>query len=257
MANSIGHRLPRQVTAPPARRPGPLTRVPFLPYPPATAFNPDAGELTLLNRTESHRLPIDWDRTNLSPLWNLELQYFHWMSPKVDPGQGLAYLLDWVRHQPNRSRSAAWNPFGVAMRVLQWTRLLDAWGAQLNSRSDTRLVLASLYRQARFLAKHQEFELPGNHLIKTAAGLYAAGRFFSGSEADTWERRAAEILLSEARAQTLPDGGHYERSPMYQILVLVDLLDVLNLTTQDSRWWRDLARSSSGKWPWWAVWSTP
>lgn len=226
--------LPVTPTTSPSPRTDSFSRVPFLPYPPAELFDPNSGRLTLLNLESAHRLPVAWERSDLPPLWVLELQYFHWLRPQLDPARGLDYLVDWIRRQPNRLGTAAWNPFGVAMRVLQWTRLLAAWRPALVTHPELQAVLASLYRQARFLAAHQEFEFLGNHLLKTAAGLYAAGRFFSGTEAADWERRAAAILLAQAEAQTLPDGGHYERSPMYHLLVLVDLLDVLNMTTEDS-----------------------
>ncbi len=38
-----------------------------------------------------------------------------------------------------------------------------------------------------------------------------------------------KILTQEAEEQFLPDGGHYERSPMYHSICLEDCLDVLNL----------------------------
>jgi uncharacterized heparinase superfamily protein len=238
----LGGGLPRTPETVPPPRAGVFARGSFLPYPPAREFEPDLGRLTLLNLEAEHRLPIAWNRDDLPPLWVLELQYFHWLNPSMDPRQGLAYMNDWVQNQPDRHDTAAWNPFGVAMRILHWTRLLDAWKTDLESCENRQAILASLYRQARFLASRQEFELLGNHLLKTATGLYSAGCFFSGPEADRWKRTAAKILLGQAQAQTLPDGGHYERSPMYQLLVLLDLLDVLNMTSENTEWREELAR---------------
>jgi len=63
-----------------------------------------------------------------------------------------------------------------------------------------------------------------------------------------------EILRQEIREQILPDGGHFERSPMYHSLVLEDLLDLINLATvfpsavptSDCGMWRDTASSMLG-----------
>ena len=37
------------------------------------------------------------------------------------------------------------------------------------------------------------------------------------------------LILKELKEQILDDGGHYERSPMYNALILEDLLDVYNI----------------------------
>src|SRR5207248_6384086 len=39
-------------------------------------------------------------------------------------------------------------------------------------------------------------------------------------------RRGIELLRRELGEQVLPDGGHYERSPAYHLVVLRDLLEV-------------------------------
>ena len=217
----------------------PFHRVPFLPYPAAKTFDPDAGSLSLLGIPAPHQIPVVWERQDLPPLWVLELQYFHWLTPDFNPQKGFDFMVDWVNNQPDSQGTMAWNPFGVAMRVMHWTRLLSAWLPALQEQQKLPSVIASLYRQARFLYTHLEFDLQGNHLIKTAVGLYASGCFFSGNEAEKWKARAIAVILDQARAQTLADGGHYERSPMYHLLVLVDLLDVVNMTPKGSVGWRD------------------
>lgn len=235
--------LPPVPTAELALRPGPFSSVPFLPYPAAKTFDPATGTLSLLGIPARHRVPVVWHRVDLPPLWVLELQYFHWLCTNFDPQKGFEFMVDWVRNQPDRQVTMAWNPFGVAMRLMHWTRLLSVWLPALQEQRELQSVITSLYRQARFLFTHLEFDLQGNHLIKTAAGLYSAGCFFSGNEAEKWKARAASVILDQAHAQTLADGGHYERSPMYHLLVLVDLLDIVNMTPEGSAQWRpDLVR---------------
>jgi uncharacterized heparinase superfamily protein len=52
--------------------------------------------------------------------------------------------------------------------------------------------------------------------------------YFRGPEAEEWLGRGVQILGQELDEQILPDGGHFERSPMYHALVLEDLLDLVN-----------------------------
>lgn len=169
-------------------------------------------------------------------LWQLELNYFHWMPADLPWPQARSWIADWLEHAPKDGHSQSWNPFGVAQRVLRWTRLIRGpWWDDLEVDPLRPALLRSLYAQCRFLAHHQEKELLGNHLLKTACALYAGARFFAGSEADGWLRLATVILRDELEVQILADGGHYERSPMYHLMVMVDLIDAYNITPINDR----------------------
>jgi uncharacterized heparinase superfamily protein len=91
-------------------------------------------------------------------------------------------------------------------------------------------MLDSLAMQVRWLGKRLETHLLGNHLWANAKALVTAGLFFDGDEADQWRRRGLAILLAELDEQILPDGGHFERSPMYHAIVLEDILDLAQLS---------------------------
>jgi uncharacterized heparinase superfamily protein len=69
----------------------------------------------------------------------------------------------------------------------------------------------------------------GNHLFANAKALVYAGLFFVGDEADTWLGKGLKILAREIPEQILPDGGQFERSPMYQALAVEDMLDLINI----------------------------
>ena len=55
-----------------------------------------------------------------------------------------------------------------------------------------------------------------------------AGFFFDGPEAGSWLGQGLSIYEREISRQILPDGGHFELSPMYHAIILEDLLDVIN-----------------------------
>jgi uncharacterized heparinase superfamily protein len=65
--------------------------------------------------------------------------------------------------------------------------------------------------------------------MKNTVALLFAGTFFAGDDADRWLTVSQHLLEREIDEQILPDGGHYERSPMYHSIVTQDLLDVANL----------------------------
>jgi hypothetical protein len=86
----------------------------------------------------------------------------------------------------------------------------------------------SLAVQARWLRRHIEWHLLGNHLFVNAKALVFAGLFFEGEEAAEWLAQGLKILRREVPEQVLADGGHFELSPMYHAIILEDLLDLLN-----------------------------
>ncbi len=92
-------------------------------------------------------------------------------------------------------------------------------------------VQHSLAVQVRYLRKPLEYHLLGNHLFANAKALTFAGLFFSGAEAEEWLAKGLILLQREIAEQILPDGGHFERSPMYHSIILEDILDLINLAT--------------------------
>src|SRR5699024_2284498 len=87
----------------------------------------------------------------------------------------------------------------------------------------------SLAVQVRWMRKRLEIHLLGNHLWANAKALLFVGTFFEGSEADKWLAKGLALIRRELDEQVLPDGGHFERSPMYHCILLEDLLDLLQL----------------------------
>ncbi len=182
-------------------------------------------------------------------LWTVTLHYHAWAYDLAEaaaaggPGSDEAaelfrhYVGDWMRRcalTAPGARALAWNAYAVATRLGWWVRsyrLLGrdrfrAWGAFGDE------FLACLGQQAAFLHGHLEWDLRANHLLRDAVGLAWAGRFFAGPEARRWLETAAALAREQAAEQVLPDGGHFERSPMYHLHVMEDFL-VLALLVED------------------------
>lgn len=190
-------------------------------------------------------------------LWTVTLHYHQWAyrlaelattgGPQSEQAGRLFehYLRSWIsgcgRTAPG-SRELAWNAYAIATRIGWWVRsfwtLGPAWFAARDALRQP--FLRSLWQQAGWLERHLEWDLRANHLLRDAVGLVWAGRFFQGREAERWLEKGVRLVLQQAEEQVLPDGGHFERSPMYHLDIMEDLLTVALLVAGSSaaeRFW--------------------
>jgi uncharacterized heparinase superfamily protein len=168
---------------------------------------------------------VDWEPSDMERLWIYNLHYFddlnardstqrmHWHRPLLDR---------WIVENPV-GRKDAWDPYPLSRRIVNWIK----WSLRGNEL--TQQVRNSLALQARWLMRHLEYHILGNHLLANAKALVYAGLFFSGPQAETWYTRGLRIFEQQLREQVADDGGHFELSPMYHATVLEDLLDLINL----------------------------
>ena len=188
---------------------------------------------------------IDWNRADWSRLWLYNAHYFDDLvaaEAASRTGWHRALVARWVAENPP-GQGAGWEPYPISLRIVNWVK----WFLAGNALDDS--ARHSLAVQARFLRKRLEIHLLGNHLWANAKALVFAGAFFEGSEADGWREAGLRLLRRELAEQVLRDGGHFERSPMYQAIVLGDILDLLQLSVLfpglfdpfDATCWRDAA----------------
>jgi uncharacterized heparinase superfamily protein len=67
----------------------------------------------------------------------------------------------------------------------------------------------------------------GNHLLEDAYALFIAAIYFSDAKLYV---KASRLLNQQLQEQVLPDGAHYEQSPMYHCIMLDRLLDCINFS---------------------------
>jgi uncharacterized heparinase superfamily protein len=125
----------------------------------------------------------------------------------------------------------AWTPHSVSLRLLNWARFYAWADLETHDREFAALVRHQLWKNARVLENHVEYDLGGNHLIENGAGLAVAGAFLDDD--DLWDH--AVRVLVDAADQFLADGGHFELSPMYHVLTLTRYLTVLDLCRETGR----------------------
>ncbi|WP_138004391.1 alginate lyase family protein [Halalkalirubrum salinum] len=93
-----------------------------------------------------------------------------------------------------------------------------------------RELAREIYKNALFLRNHVEQDVGGNHLVENGVALIAAGVAFDGEpDAHDWLDTGQSILKMVCERQFLDDGCHFERSPMYHVLVLTRLITACNL----------------------------
>ncbi|WP_295405256.1 alginate lyase family protein [uncultured Thiocystis sp.] len=170
---------------------------------------------------------IDWNASDRPKLWLYNLHYFDYLQqPSLDQADGIALILDWVERNPP-FQGNGWEPYPISLRIVNWLKFLCR--ERLDPATEARIA-QSLYQQARHLRRTLEYHLLANHLFKNGVALLFAGALMKGGrEPEEWSRKGVEILRAEIAEQILPDGGHFERSPMYHAIILEDVLDCLNL----------------------------
>ncbi len=128
-----------------------------------------------------------------------------------------ALLERWIDEHPARPGDP-WHPYPLSTRVGNWIAALTLEPALGSER-----VSVSLWHQLGHLRGNVEDDILGNHVIRNARALVLGGVAFAD---DGLLRHGLDLLTRELPEQVLPDGGHYERSPVYQLVVLRDLLEV-------------------------------
>lgn len=201
----------------------PLSEAVFIPKPPGTS---DFDAFTFLNAT--HRLSeAGWDNPAIPLLWRYNLHYFDFINA-LDAGNPKAVaassaLIDrWVAGNPF-GKGTGWAPYPTSLRIINWVK----WHWRTGGLSETALI--SLWNQVRWLADRPEYHLLGNHLFINAKALLFAAAFFEGKEVGAILDKAMIILDQELDEQFMPDGAHFELSPMYHALGMEDLLDLMAL----------------------------
>jgi Heparinase II/III-like protein/Heparinase II/III N-terminus len=128
-----------------------------------------------------------------------------------------ALVESWIDDHPPRNDDA-WHPYPLSTRVGNWIAALTLAPELASPR-----LSKSLWLQLRRLEANVEDDILGNHVIRNARALVLGGAAF---DVPALTRRGIDLLRRELPEQVLRDGGHYERSPVYHLVVLRDLLEV-------------------------------
>ena len=178
--------------------------------------------------------PIDWTCADAPMLWRYNLHYFDYLW-SLEFALGRAIVEDWIsRHAFGRGQ-VGWAPYPTSLRLMNWCGWFFGRHFAATSR-DSRLIRglrASIGVQAAWLSRRLEHHLLGNHLFENAAALAIVGSCFDGPGARLWRDLGLRLLRRELAEQILPDGMHFELSPMYHSRILSVLLWLLNIADEE------------------------
>jgi hypothetical protein len=196
------------------------------------------GTFRFLNKEFSLGEPTNWNPSGTTRLWRYNLHYFDYaidlaLLADVENDEASADVLgrllrEWIESNPV-GRGVGWHSYPIARRVVNWIQAVSLASPKrvFRDRNSEAQYTASLYQQAKYLEDHLEYDILGNHLLANGKALVFAGLFFGGAAGDRWHEKGLEILWRGLRDQILDDGGHEERSPMYQSIVIQDYLEVV------------------------------
>ncbi|MFM1882495.1 MAG: hypothetical protein RJA05_904 [Planctomycetota bacterium] len=178
---------------------------------------------TFLNVTRDIARAACWNDASIPKLW---LYNLHYHEDLLDPdparrSEQRDFMRRWVIENPPAAGNG-WEPYPISLRTVAWIK----WSVGAGGLPDD--LRQSLAVQVRWLGERIEHHLLANHLFVNAKALAMAGLAFEGPEGDRWLRTGLALLRRELPIQVLPDGGHFELSPMYHALILEDLLDLIN-----------------------------
>jgi len=214
----------------------------------------ERGEFTLLNLNRVLGFPVQWNPEGTTRLWRYNLHYFDyaldlgvlakWRGDRQAASTLKQLFADWIESNPV-GRGVGWHSYPIARRIVNWVQAASLASDAFDWDGDRfrKTWTESLYQQARYLEDHLEIDLSGNHLLADAKALFYVGIFWGNKVGARWSDKGLRLLWDGLREQILEDGGQYERSPMYQTIVLQDYLEVIHVLAINQReipsWVRD------------------
>ncbi|WP_169333096.1 alginate lyase family protein [Halomicrobium katesii] len=196
----------------------------------------ETGTVTFLNETVSFGTGAEVTGSaqaaaSQSLLWKLKcwgFEHLKWVwlgydSPTAVPESALevhrSWLAEWNSGHPIGATAGylrrEWMPHAVSLRLCHWIRY-HAWLEDRLSDPFEHEIEQFVAKNAAFLASNVEYGVGGNHLVENGIALLLAGVY---AGIPTWRRQGTTILERCGERQFFADGGHYERSPMYHLLV--------------------------------------
>lgn len=180
-----------------------------------------SGSLTFQNRIKAVGFPPDWGVKEVPLLWRYNLHYHDFLWSLAFP-QAREVVLHWIEHhRPGRGR-VGWDPYPTSLRIANWCAVFLGYNRERTLRDNVfaTMLWSSVRDQANHLQRRLEWHLRGNHLFENGVALALVGSCFAHPQAVGWLRTGNKLLKRELPEQVLVDGGHFERSPMYQQRIL-------------------------------------
>ena len=179
------------------------------------------GRFRFLNRIEDVGFPPALDGTDLPKLWQYNLQYYEWLWC-LDYTAAKQAASDWIVRYPFSVSSTGWEPYPLSLRVTNWCAVFFGKFRKqtISDGGFCQKLWQSVCSQCEYLRLNLERHLLGNHYLENGVALAFVGSCFKGPTSEGWLNVGCKVLEEQIKEQILPDGIHFELSPMYHCRVM-------------------------------------
>lgn len=198
-------------------------------------FDSDAllrDEVELLRHMEKVDWSSSWNAQLSTPLWRFNLHYCEYLLPLANQyltsgdaryfNKAKAIILSWIESCPEGTGGAGWHPYTISLRVINWLAFYAELSGDLKSDNVfVEHINGSILAQYKYLARHLEKDLLANHYFENLKTLVIVALYFDDRNTLNF---ALDALKDQVAEQILPDGIHFELSPMYHKIVMEGLL---------------------------------
>lgn len=209
---------------------------PFAPAPSATRRTPRGWTFAFLGRSAECGPTVAWNLPGTAPadqLWTMNLHYFE-HAERLGDADWSELVRQWIGSNPpyaSGSTRTGWNAYALSLRAVSWLQQLARRRQRLDPQA-IRLAAASAAAQLRYLERHLETDIGGNHLFKNILALLWGSAALSTPRAARWRALGLKLLDREL-GQFLGDGMHFERSPSYHSQVVGDCISIRQALGED------------------------
>ena len=173
---------------------------------------------------------IDWNYLEYGRLWTYNLNYFEFLNQEDMTSEDGERLINNYITKISKC-IVGLEPYPLSLRCINWIKFIIS-----HDISDTKID-SILYKQLNLLTHNLEYHILGNHLLENGFALLFGAYYFNDQRL---YKAAKKILIPQLDEQILPDGGHFELSPMYHCTMLFRLLDCYNLVTNNTNFDNEL-----------------
>ena len=188
--------------------------------------------ICFLHEAEHFRWDGAWHIDNRSHLWNFNLHYFEYLHPLTNHylntggrsalDKAVQMIRGWISQNPHEKGGDGWSAYTISLRLTNWMAFFTAVGDDLDA-SFRKDLEESMFEQYVYLSEHLEKHILGNHYFENLKTLVLCSLFFGDAQSLPIY---LEAFRKECREEILPDGMHFELSPMYHKIVLEGILRV-------------------------------
>ena len=202
---------------------GSITQVDLVDFPKkqkSLSINEAKWSFSFLNLEQSFSQgSIDWSFRDFGMLWTYNLNYFDWLHQTgISKEQGLETISQFYAI-PAEKNPIILHPYPTSLRIINVAKFIAKWDIKEG------WLYYELVSDLKFLCSRLEYHLLANHLLENGFALYIGSLITNQGE---FIQKGKKLLVRELKEQVLSDGMHYERSPMYHLIILERLLDALN-----------------------------